>query len=109
MRLFRASYRDRKGVQQKSRKWYVEFKDENDTVRRIPAFGSKPASAEFGRNLDKLVAYHRATGGQTEPALQSWVTQLSQATRDKLVEIGLLDGERVAATKKLSKHLEDYR
>lgn len=109
MRLFRASFRDRKGVQQKSRKWYVEFKDHNDIVRRIPAFGSKPASEEFGRNLDKLVSYHRATGGQTDPSLQTWITQLPQRTRDKLVEIGLIDGERVAVTKKLSKHLDDFR
>ena len=30
---------------------------------------ARPACEEMGRNLVKLVEYHKATGGQTDPAL----------------------------------------
>jgi hypothetical protein len=66
MRVFKTSYTDRKGKARTVAKWYVEFKDHLDTVRRLPAFTSKAASEEMGRNLEKLVAYHKATGGQTD-------------------------------------------
>src|SRR5262249_10245853 len=89
-------------------KWYVEFRDHLATVRRLPAFTSKAASEEMGRNLVKLVAYHNASGGQTDPALQTWLTSLPSKTRGKLVAIGLLAPERIAASKPLADHLNDF-
>ena len=91
-RVFKTTYKDRKGRTKEAAKWYVEFRDQLDTVRRLPAFTSKAASEEMGRNLVKLVAYHKGSGGQTDPALTRWLTGLPQRTRDKLVRIGLLDG-----------------
>ena len=61
MRIFKTTYHDRQGNTKQAAKWYVEFPDQNEIRRRIPAFTSKAASQEFGRNLEKLVAYHRAT------------------------------------------------
>jgi integrase len=108
MRVFKTTYRDRQGVTQESSKWYVEFRDHAETIRRLPAFTSKQASEAFGQNLDKLISYHRATGGLTDPSLQQWLSQIPQSARERLVEIGLLDGERAAVTKPLSKHLDDF-
>jgi len=107
-RLFKATYKGRGGETKESAKWYVEFRDHNATVRRLPAFASKPASDEMGRNLVKLVDYHKATGGQTDPALSRWLAGLPARTRDKLVAIGLLDHERVSAGRPLTDHLADW-
>jgi site-specific recombinase XerC len=107
-RLFKTTYKDRRGETREAAKWYVEFRDHLDTVRRLPAFTSKSASEEFGRNLVKLVAYHKATGGQVDPSLTRWLTGLPQSVREKLVAIGLLDAQRVAVSKCLTDHLDDF-
>jgi len=108
VRVFKSSYRNRNGKTTKTRNWYVEFRDHNHDTRRLPAFTSKGASEELGRNLDKLVSFHRATGGQIDPTLQKWLEQIPPAVLDKLVAIGLVDTERVAVKKPLSTHLDDY-
>jgi integrase len=107
-RLFKTTYKDRNGKTRTASKWYVEFRDQLDTVRRLPAFTSKAASEEFGRNVVKLVAYHKGSGGQVDPSLTRWLAGLAQRTRDKLVAIGLLDPERVAVSKSLVDHLADW-
>ncbi len=62
-RLFKTTYKDGNGRTREAAKWYVEFRDHNRTVRRLPAFTSKAASEEMGRNVVKLVEYHSGTGG----------------------------------------------
>jgi hypothetical protein len=51
MRVFKTTYKDRKGCTKETAAWYVEIRDQLDTVRRLPAFQSKAASEEMGRNL----------------------------------------------------------
>src|SRR5690349_7434709 len=108
MRIFRITYKDKRGHTKTAAKWYIEFKDHLDTIRRLPAFTSKAASEEFGRNVVRLVDYHKATGGQVDPSLSRWLTDLPAQTRDRLVSIGLLDAQRVASSKLLSDHLDDF-
>ena len=74
-RLFKTSYNDRKGKPKEAAKWYVEFKDHLETIRRLPAFTSKAASEEVGRNLVKMVEYHKATGGQILACHFRWPTR----------------------------------
>ena len=127
MRLFKSTFKNAAGKTVKTAKWYVEFRDQRGQVRRIPAFTSKAASEELGRNLDKLVAYHKGTGGQVDPALSDWLTSLPENIRQLLGDcelrsrgrsaskskvrsgIGLIEAERAAASKPLSGHLEDFR
>lgn len=108
MRVFKTTYKDRKGRTKKAARWYVEFRDQLDTVRRLPAFESKAASEEMGRNLDKLVAFHKSSGGQTDPALTRFLTGLEARTRDSLVKIGLLAPNRIAVAQPLAEHLTDF-
>src|SRR6516165_4005236 len=96
MRVFKATYKDRQGRAKESAKWYVEIRDQLEYVRRLPGFISKAATEEFGRNLEKLVAYHKSTGGQTDPALTRFLAGLPAKTIGKLVAIGLLAPERFA-------------
>ena len=72
MRVFKTACKDRKGRTKEAAAWYVEFRDHLDTPRQLPAFASKAASEEMGRNLEKLVAYHKASGGQTDPELRGF-------------------------------------
>jgi integrase len=106
-RLFRATYTT-KDKTRESAKWYVEFRDHLQTVRRLAGFTSKSATDELGRNLVKLVEYHGATGGQVDPALSRWLSSLPANIRERLVEIGLLDGVRFAAAKSLTEHVIDW-
>lgn len=106
-RVFRATYTSRDGTKKQAAKWYVEFRDQSATVRRLPGFTSKAATEEMGRDLVKLVDYHKATGGQTDPSLARWLAGLPARTREKLVAYGLLDAGRVAAAKPLGSHLAD--
>ncbi len=106
-RLFRATYTQH-GKTKTSAKWYVEFRDQLQTVRRLAGFTSKSATDELGRNLVKLVEYHGATGGQVDPALSRWLAGLASGIRERLVAIGLLDGVRFAAAKPLKEHVTDW-
>ncbi len=108
MRVFKSSYTNRKGEQTKTSKWYVEFNDHKGDIRRVPAFTSKGASEELGRNIDRLVAYTRATGGQIDPTLQTWVEDLPRRLLGKFLAIGLVTSERVSVSKSLAEHLDDY-
>ena len=53
MRVFKSTYRDAEDRKRQTAKWYVEFTDQRETVRRLSAFTSKAASEEMGRNVDK--------------------------------------------------------
>ena len=106
-RVFKATY-TKGGETKESAKWYVEFRDHLHTVRRLAGFTSKSATDELGRNLAKLVEYHKATGGQVDPSLSRWLAGLPTGMREKLVEIGLLDAGRVAASKLLADHVTDW-
>src|SRR5262249_17583624 len=107
-RIFKTTYKDAKGRKREASKWYVEFRDHHQTVRRLPAFTSKAASEELGRNLAKLVGYFRGSGGQVDPSLTTWLTTLPAKTRERLVTIGVLPPDRVASAKPLADHLTDW-
>lgn len=109
MRVFKTTYKDKRGKTKEAAKWYVEFRDQLDTIRRLPAHVSKAASEELGRNLEKLVAFHKASGGQTDPALTRFLAGLESRTIEKLVAIGLLDANRVGMAKTITEHLADWQ
>ena len=76
MRVFKATYRDRRGRTRESSKWYVEFKDHLEAVRRLPVFCDKGQSEQFGGNLVKLVA-HRMNREPADVDLRRWLDGLS--------------------------------
>ena len=90
MRLLKQHFRDRRGTLKQTKNWYVEFRDHNDNIQRVPAFTSKAASDELRRNLEKLISYHKATGGQFDPSLECWLADLPRAVHARLVKHGLI-------------------
>ncbi len=109
MRIFKPHYNTQDGTSRQTSKWYVEFRDHNESLRRLSAFSSRSATEELARNLTKLLCHHKASGGQTDPSLIRWLSELPQRTLAKLVEIGLVDRQRVAVSKPLSDHVEDFK
>ncbi len=107
MRVFRSSF-SKNGRSVPTKKWYIEWRDHRGATRRTAGFTSKSATEELGRNIDKLVAFSRASGGQVDPALQSFVTALPKKLLGQFTTIGLVKGERAAVSKSLSEHLDDY-
>ena len=107
-RVFKTSYKDRKGKKRESSRWYIEFRCQHGLPKRCPAFTSKAASEELGRNIEKLVGYFKGSGGQTDPALAGWLAGLPADVHAYLIRIGLIPSERAAAKKTLNEHLDDY-
>jgi integrase len=108
MRVFKASFKDRKGRSRKSSKWYVELKDHLEAVRRFVGFRDKRATEELGRKLERLVA-NRVSGRPPDAELARWVEGLPSKLRDRLLKIGLLDSWQAASANGLAGHLLDFK
>jgi len=107
MRVFKATYRDRAGRTRESARWYVEIRDHLETVRRMRAFTDRKVSEEFGRMVERLADCRRG-GVSPDGALMRWVESLPPAQHDRLMALGLLNPDRVAAGKPLTEHLRDF-
>ncbi len=80
MRVFRATYKTRDGKRKEAAKWYVEFRDHLDTVRRLPGFTDKKQSEELGRKIEKLVAC-RANGDSPDTTMSKWLEAMPGRVR----------------------------
>ncbi len=107
MRVFRAVYKDRQGRRREAAKWYVEFADHMEQVRRVPAFTDKKRSAEFGRKIERLVAA-RSNGEGPDRDLSKWLESLPARIRKRLAEIDVIEGRTLASSKPLKDHLDDF-
>ncbi len=67
MRVFKATYKDRNGQPRESSKWYVEFADHRETVRRLPGFTDRKQTEELGARLSGWFAPCRITKRPTWP------------------------------------------
>lgn len=107
-RLFRQNYTDRaSGEPRESCKWYVGVII-GGGEKRVAGFTDKRATTELGAKLEKLAAA-RAISESPDPALTNWVDGLPVAMRERLADIGLLDGRAIASARPLSEHVADWR
>ena len=107
MRVFRSTYRDREGKKCKTSKWYIEFRDHLQLIRRLPAFTDKRQSEALGRQIEKLVGC-KVSGDPLDAELARWLECIPASLRDRLAKIGLLDSSRIAAGKLLKEHIADF-
>ncbi len=107
--IFRKTHgKDKHGQQQRSQKWYVEFRDHLDRVHRTPAFRDKPSSEEYLRQLHRLVDI-RTNNLALPPDLQGWLHNFDPSYVERIVnQFGLLDEQWLAARALLTVHLHDY-
>ncbi len=107
MRVYKSCYRDRQGRQRDAAKWYIEFRDHAETIRRLPAFTDKAQSEQAGRNIEKLVAA-RINHEPLDGALARWFGGLPTKMQETLAGWGVVEGKAVVGRKSLDKHLEDF-
>ena len=108
MRIYKAERVDKKtGQKAKSRNWYIDFYDQHRRRHFLAAFPDKRQSCGLADNIESLVAC-QISGQRPDPELERWIDRLPNRFKDKFSQWGLLEGCRVAATKPLSKHLDDW-
>ena len=88
-------------------KWYVEFRDHLEKPRRVAAYTDRGQSQQLGKNIEKLVSC-RANAEPPDRTLKQWLQSIPPSIRRRLVELDLIDGQRAAASKPLSEHVNEY-
>jgi len=108
MRLFQATWKDKRGRTRVSPRHTIEFKDHRGRLHRLAAFRSEKASKHFGQRLECLAEYV-ASGKAPDAALLAWADMLPQALRRKIGGLGLLAARSEHAGKTLEDHISDFK
>lgn len=109
MRVTKAFYRDMKnGRSKQTANYYIEFRDHQRIVRRMPAVSTRVQSEEIGRKIEQLVAC-RVAGVALDATLIRWVETLPPRMRRRLLKFDLLDSRFVGVGKPLAEHLTDFQ
>src|SRR4051812_266995 len=96
------------GVKAKSSKFYAIFSDHGGIIRRVALFEDRKASEEAGRKIDKLVDI-RAANDTLPEELTRFIETTLPAIREKLAEYGIIGTTRLAASKPISQHIDDWK
>lgn len=108
MRVFKEERTDKKtGRTVKSKNYYIDFYDHYRRRHFLAAFPEKRESYGLADNIESLIAC-QVSGQNPDPELQRWIDRLPNRFKEKFSQWGLLQGCRVAATKPLSQHLDDW-
>ena len=108
MSVSKQPYKDKRGRNRRTDKYYIHFRDHREVRRHLPAFKDKTASMDLERLVMTLIA-RRAGGEGLDVALSRKVEHLTPTIRKRLAEWGVLDAQRVAALRPLDAHLESFR
>ena len=108
MRIYKRRRSNNGGEVKTSNKHYIEFNDACGVRRSLLAFSNREATAEMGRNIQRLVEL-RLSGIQPNNGLMKFIESLPKATRDSLVKWGILDHQFGEMGNKPAKHLEDWK
>ncbi len=91
----------------KARTWTIEVRDHLQIIRRIPGLPSKrhtESMAEMIVDLVQCKSSHRTPNEDT----CKWLEGISVKLRKRLVEIGLIDRQYVAAGQSISVHVDEW-
>jgi len=108
MRVYKPTRRDRAGKTIPYSRWYIEIRDHDSRPRKLAAFKDRQASEEFGRKLERLVAF-RCAGQVPDRELSRWIESLQRQTKDKLAAWGLLQPHQYAASRLIAQMLDDWK
>src|SRR5436309_2103584 len=108
LRIFKTTYKDAQGITCRSENWYIEFRDHQRIIRRLPAFTERQQSTDLAHRVKKLVAW-KVSGEIPDADMQRWIEMMPDRLRNTLARWDILDARRVAAGKPLSEHLADWK
>ena len=107
VRVFRKTRKGPRGARIPYRRWYVEFRDHRERVRRLAAFADKAASEELGRKIERL-AELRQGGLGVDRSLAPFLEGLPQKTRESLAKWGLLEARHLVGSLPLGELLDRW-
>jgi len=108
MSLFQPSYTDRKGVHQRSKTWWIQFRDHTGARKKIRGLADRRATEKIESRIVDLV-HARACGATASPELRRWCDGLPEQLRETLAGLDLLDRRQIAAAKPLTDHLDSWK
>ena len=100
-------YRDRKGRERETTRWYAEFQDHRGFRQRFRAYKDKAATEELARKLQTL-AEKKAAGELPDPLLSRWVLGLESELLERLVRLGIVSPSRVNAGRSVTEHVQEF-
>jgi integrase len=108
MAVFKPTYTGKDGKLRPTGKFYVQFRDHNEIVRRVPAYKTKRASEELEGTLGKLVDAKR-NGMLPGRDLLAVIDGLPAKLRDNLLKWGLIPKQKQHVARGLADHLTDWK
>ncbi|MGA2500924.1 MAG: tyrosine-type recombinase/integrase, partial [Tepidisphaeraceae bacterium] len=108
LRLFKTTYKDKKGAKHLSGNWWIEFRDHDRQTRRMPAFTDQQQSIDLAKRLKRLVAW-KISNTHPDPDTERWIETMPADMREILSRWGILDGRRMAAGKPLAEHIDNWK
>ena len=107
MQVRQPTYKTKDGERRHSARWHVRFRDHLGVRRRLLASTDKPASEEYGRNLDRLAGYAKS-GGELPEDLRGWIEGLNKDVRNQLVGWAMLSRTQASVGTSLERHIGAY-
>ena len=115
-----AKYRDKRGRLQEARltktgdkilvetkEWHIGFEDNLGIRRDVRCYTDHQATQRLADRIQQLMN-HKANNLPLDNELQKFIEDLPARIRDELTGFGLLDGQRIAAGKKLTEYIEEF-
>jgi len=107
MRIYKPAYKDkRSGKKKNCQYWHIDFTDNQQIRRRLPAFSNKRATEKAAERIEELLS----SGGILSPELQQWIEKIPEKIRENLIRLGVIDSRRLLNQlgKELTGHIEDF-
>lgn len=109
MRVYLPKWKDPKtGKARSARTHVIEFVDHTETRRKVMGFRDKRQTQALGRQIERLVSV-RVSGEPPDAAMTRWLEGLPPKLLGRLAEFGILDSRRLAASRPLTQHVNDWR
>jgi len=106
MRIYKETYTDKDGTKRQSKKWYIDFADNQQVRRRLPCFPSEKLTNKFAGKLEELLQ----SCGVVNRDLQKWLDGMRLDMKNRLIAWGLVGDNQQTKhlNKTLAEHLDDY-
>ena len=96
------------GILVETAHWHIGFEDNLGIRRAIRGFTDRQATQRLADRIQDLLNY-KANNAPLTNELQKFIEQLSCATRDELIEFGVLNAEHATAGKSLDEYIDVFR
>ncbi|MGC4031359.1 MAG: site-specific integrase [Tepidisphaeraceae bacterium] len=90
------------------RKWDIRFRNHDGCTRKVSGERDKAAAERLGHRIDMLVRA-KAAGDPPPGELKAWIENMPQSLSERLIELGLLERQRVERNIPLIAHVDTFQ